>query len=433
MSAFERYWRGRFNDITTSDVTLLVTSELVPELPSRQYHLHRIVLAQCGFFQSMLFSVNNNGRWKEDHASQLTIALPIDADFITYDVVDLFFEMIYFGDSDIDEMRDRVVLHAFAFHHLCTRMGFDRGQILSEGMVTECIDQSSVMHTLAYCARFSLYSGPIFAGAMQWVKVFLFTIILCTEEQVAMLDDRVIQTIAEARDAVYSEESKKQLVAMYKRRRPDSTYVRSVPRWSDNNDNDDDNVVTGHQHQHQHQHHKHRLSFLFTHPKDWDLPEDSSQIYKTDNERLLRLPMEMNLVMCKCRWGIELVHDRRANDTFISIHTECQQNKDTGKTACCDLDTGSSLSLHTQIQTWVDVVVHVLHRTRTDTTRHRGNIRSGHIPLDLRHCIPREALEDPFCLNSEKHVIGLVIDLRVISQKENRYPALALRPRLHTH
>lgn len=121
-----------FGKDSFSDFTLAITDEVTQEIITT-LKLHRLILAQCGYFESILY-----GKWSTQ--SKMTIKLA-GACVITKSIINLFFKLLY--SDDYSEIGKLTCIQCFYVYLLSEFFSFDPIKNYSINYAIEKIPQES--------------------------------------------------------------------------------------------------------------------------------------------------------------------------------------------------------------------------------------------------------------------------------------------------
>lgn len=395
----QNYLISQFNQEDTSDIQVRILDTVTGE-SKKLYHLHKFVISQCRFFSRML---QKKTAWKEACADDLSVSL-YESNFVTEDVLDLFFQMLY-RETFVD-LQESIERTCMQLHYLSKRTGFDRGRVYCECLISKGTNLSNMMDILSYCVTTSMYHGMIFETVIQWVKIFLFHLNMCSMRRVQTFDMHILKEIVNAPDMMSCDGSKRCLIDLYEKAHGNNLHDKSkvdlaqLKAQFPCTENQLNRLVL------QRDPREHRTIYVFSAVPCWrKIPNQP----RTEHEDPMSVfPMESGFVMCECIWKTYITHNHRTGHTGISITTHTRSAK--------------GATRKKQIIFNVDVIVHVIHRTDTQTSHHKATIVSDHVRLDLRNGVESQSMEDCFIIEDDSenqlHVIGFVLDLKVEARKD---------------
>ena len=429
-STMNAYMSAQFNDADTSDVEVCVRLYAPAGEQYTTYRLHKIIISQCMFFRRMMFgrpgpdSVSN---WIETSNGSKVVVCLHDNEYATADVVDVFMRMLY--SVDYAGMEGDIRARCIQIYHLSDSMGFDRGLVHCEKIICDGIDLSNMMEIFNYCVATGRYDCAIYRVVIQWVKVFLFHLGMCSTEQVLRMDMNSVKEILRLPDVMCHSDSKRGLLDMYEkghgsdfepsdrghaaraRRREMSALKRAYPCIEE-----ELLLLNG-----QTDPRKHRTMYVLRLCHNWKQSPNRRQ--KDDADPVSVFPLEDRFHMCECSWKTYAMHNHHTNETIISIAANYdgthgsspgrRQNSNPAKRVCVSLR----------------VTVHIVHRTGTQTTHHVGAIQSDYLRLDLKNSIDGASMDDCFTIENDSdantgseasalHLVGFVVEMEVTDRKD---------------
>ncbi len=150
-----------FDDASTSDIDVVLVDSC--KQPMLQLCLHRVVLARCPAFRTMLFE----GCWSEsDRASPLHLPLENYSPGAYRD----FFHCLY-----QDRLRTSALLdcrHILELHSLAHRWGFDALERKAGRAIACGLRDVSIRAVVEYCGN----DPRLQRACVQWLKAFYFTL-----------------------------------------------------------------------------------------------------------------------------------------------------------------------------------------------------------------------------------------------------------------
>ena len=202
-----------------TDVEIVVTSIEQPKVGLKTFPLHRFILSQATFFRT-LFS--------EPWARKSNRVALVDGDFISIEVVDLLFKLLYVDRfPDFEKQISASVLPLF---HISDKVGFDRLKKYCGALISAGINSNNVLRCLSYCILYgNMENSLIYTSVVQWLKLFFFFSEMCCEENIRLFDVNTFKILYESPELNCFNNGKQFLRKMFEGRTPECGINPSIP------------------------------------------------------------------------------------------------------------------------------------------------------------------------------------------------------------
>ena len=178
---FASYLKLQYNNHSLCDVKINIystspsSSSLIDTKespPVKCYYLHRVIVSQALMFKKML---DNDSNWLESKQKQVNLNC-FDGQFITEEVLDLFFKLFYrVDDNAILEFNDEIQTHCIALHHLANMVEYDSLKKEIENIICKhMIDKKNIIQLIFYCSSDPDSTVNIRKYCIQWLKCFMY-------------------------------------------------------------------------------------------------------------------------------------------------------------------------------------------------------------------------------------------------------------------
>jgi hypothetical protein len=171
---------------------------LQPPKPVQCYYLHRIIVSQSRVFKKML---DNDSSWIESKKGQVDFTC-YDGEFITKDVLDLFFKLFYYvDDAAMEKYIDDIQTHCIALHYLANMVEYDSMKREIENIISKnMMDKKNIVQLVDYCVKNSDSTQEIRRECIQWLKIYMYTRYIVTDELLMAMDYDMFKKIVTAND-----------------------------------------------------------------------------------------------------------------------------------------------------------------------------------------------------------------------------------------
>ncbi len=389
------FFNSQYNNRNTSDLTVLIVDTKDGKTIKKTFYLHRLVLCQASYFHQMLYGQTNE--WGESKSRSIEIAV-YEENWIREDILDVFFQMFYQIDFSHDPFQKKIRYMCLELYHLSRRFGFERAKNHCETLISEGITYTNMMDITRYCVLNNAYEDRVYKTVFQWLKLWFFTVSFHTLENVSFFDMALLKELIFAEDTIVQYKGN-ELVML-------SFYEESHQILSEK-DHQELLLLKSHI--------KEKENLIKNHPRSRTI--GIIHILDLDWPSTKTISLHRSIIgkfenLCSCDWTISLIHDHKNEKTWISICSSYLHPKKSMKRITCI----------------VNIVVHVVCRTKTYTTKHIGTVRSDAQNLKLIDSVPNEALNDRFIIENEGdceshksvNAIGFIIQITISQIKKMR-------------
>lgn len=371
-----------FDSKETRDIELIILDEDSPAEQRTVYHLHRFALGQSLFFKELFHS----GRWEVGKALNIEVAM-YKRDVISDADISVFLKMFYEGD--LNQMREEIVPRCLQMHHLSQKYRLNRGFAYCENLISESTDETTVANVLAYCLSMQDYASLAFTTCLQWLKVFFFVWqSFLGMDCIKIFDMEFLRMLASAPDFVTCNNGVPCLVNFYESHHKENNETFSLLKSQllKTAKAQDDLFANSRSHIAK------ITSLLQTH--------DSGSPHK-DRYGVQRLG---SFEMYGFHWNLICIVDFVANLYWLSLNARSQKGVVRQKE---DLP-------HESFN--VKMKVYIIHRRRTYVTKHKGELKTNHVRLDMHQSISTECIANTF----NNGMLGLISEVTIVRSKSRK-------------